>query len=185
MTLSRTCPTHDQINDYYCPTPYQLWLVFVKLNFQKLLLIKQWFYTMFSFNKLHFIVWNCFSNIYVLLYNENSFANMVVILKTYQILLQYSLLETIEGHVMKRPENWYRTKKDNSKQIQIFCIIYFRSENKNSTRKGNNSAWKLSDFRSVRLLITFIFADHFILIFRLARFVKIQIDFSYTMFIKS
>lgn len=96
MTLSRTCPTHDQINDFYCPTPYQLWLVFVKLNFQKLLLIKQWFYTMFSFNKLHFIVWNCFSNIYVLLYNENSFANMVVILKTYQILLQYSLLETIE-----------------------------------------------------------------------------------------
>lgn len=96
MTLSRTCPTHDQINDYYCPTPYQLWLVFVKLNFQKLLLIKQWFYTMFSFNKLHFIVWNCFSNIYVLLYNENSFANMFVILKTYQILLQYSLLETIE-----------------------------------------------------------------------------------------
>lgn len=96
MTLSRTCPTHDQINDFYCPTPYQLWLVFVKLNFQKLLLIKQWFYTMFSFNKLHFIVWNCFSNIYVLLYNENSFANMFVILKTYQILLQYSLLETIE-----------------------------------------------------------------------------------------
>lgn len=96
MTLSRTCPTHDQINDFHCPTPYQLWLVFVKLNFQKLLLIKQWFYTMFSFNKLHFIVWNCFLNIYVLLYNENSFANMVVILKTYQILLQYSLLETIE-----------------------------------------------------------------------------------------
>lgn len=96
MTLSRTCPTHDQINDFYCPTPYQLWLVFVKLNFKKLLLIKQWFYTMFSFNKLHFIVWNCFSNIYVLLYNENSFANMFVILKTYQILLQYSLLETIE-----------------------------------------------------------------------------------------
>lgn len=96
MTLSRTCPTHDQINDFYCLTPYQLWLVFVKLNFQKLLLIKQWFYTMFSFNKLHFIVWNCFSNIYVLLYNENSFANMFVILKTYQILLQYSLLETIE-----------------------------------------------------------------------------------------
>lgn len=96
MTLSRTCPTHDQINEFYCPRPYQLWLVFVKLNFQKLLLIKQWFYTMFSFNKLHFIVWNCFSNIYVLLYNENSFANMFVILKTYQIILQYSLLETIE-----------------------------------------------------------------------------------------
>lgn len=96
MTLSRTSPTHDQINEFYCPRPYQLWLVFVKLNFQKLLLIKQWFYTMFSFNKLHFIVWNCFSNIYVLLYNENSFANMFVILKTYQILLQYSLLETIE-----------------------------------------------------------------------------------------
>lgn len=64
------------------------WLVFVKLNFQKLLLKKQWFYTLFSFNKLHFIVWNCFSNIYVLLYNEYTFANMFVILKTYQILLQ-------------------------------------------------------------------------------------------------
>lgn len=136
MALSRTCPTRDQISKLYCPTS----LVFVNLHFQNFI-YRAMFFTctlFFLFKKLYFLVWNCFFFLVHIVFSSINIACKHVCY--FKILPNSSSkipsLNHLKGHVRQRLESWYWAKKNNSKQIGIFLIIYFKSETKMQRERG-------------------------------------------------